>query len=232
MIQSKKVVVIVGAGRGIGEQLAKLFAVDSEFQVVVLTRNLSNLLEIQKKHEVELHAFDLESQNIRSDVEKMISHLPRVDYLINNAGKLVNKPFLELSKADVMTCYQTNVLGIFEVIQAILPKMTQDGGHIVNISTMGAIQGSVKFPGLSAYSSSKAALANLTEMLAEEFKNTKLKVNCLCLGTVQTEMLNEAFPGYKAPLSAAEMAGFIKDFSIHSSHFINGKILPVSLSTP
>lgn len=232
MIQSKKVVVIVGAGRGIGEQLAKLFAVDSEFQVVVLTRNLSNLLEIQKKHEVELHAFDLESQNIRSDVEKMISHLPRVDYLINNAGKLVNKPFLELSKADVMTCYQTNVLGIFEVIQAILPKMTQEGGHIVNISTMGAIQGSVKFPGLSAYSSSKAALANLTEMLAEEFKNTKLKVNCLCLGTVQTEMLNEAFPGYKAPLSAAEMAGFIKDFSIHSSHFINGKILPVSLSTP
>jgi NAD(P)-dependent dehydrogenase (short-subunit alcohol dehydrogenase family) len=232
MIQSKKVVVIVGAGRGIGEQLAKLFAVDSEFQVVVLTRNLSNLLEIQKKHEVELHAFDLESQNIRNDVEKMISHLPRVDYLINNAGKLVNKPFLELSKADVMTCYQTNVLGIFEVIQAILPKMTQEGGHIVNISTMGAIQGSVKFPGLSAYSSSKAALANLTEMLAEEFKNTKLKVNCLCLGTVQTEMLNEAFPGYKAPLSAVEMAGFIKDFSIHSSHFINGKILPVSLSTP
>jgi NAD(P)-dependent dehydrogenase (short-subunit alcohol dehydrogenase family) len=232
MIQSKKVVVIVGAGRGIGEQLAKLFSVDSEFQVVVLTRNLSNLLEIQKKHEVELHAFDLESQNIRNDVEKMISHLPRVDYLINNAGKLVNKPFLELSKADVMTCYQTNVLGIFEVIQAILPKMTQEGGHIVNISTMGAIQGSVKFPGLSAYSSSKAALANLTEMLAEEFKNTKLKVNCLCLGTVQTEMLNEAFPGYKAPLSAVEMAGFIKDFSIHSSHFINGKILPVSLSTP
>jgi 3-oxoacyl-[acyl-carrier protein] reductase len=232
MDQNKKTVVIVGAGRGIGEQLAKLFAADPAFHVVVLTRNLSNLFDIQKKYGSELHVFDLEKPNARQEVEKSLAHLPKVDYLINNAGKLINKPFLELTRADLMTCYQTNILGVFEVIQALLPKMVQNGGHIVNISTMGAFQGSVKFPGLSAYSSSKAALVNLTEMLAEEFKNTSLKVNCLCLGSVQTEMLNEAFPGYQAPMGALEMATFIRDFTVNGVHFIHGKILPVSLSTP
>jgi 3-oxoacyl-[acyl-carrier protein] reductase len=229
---SKKVVVIIGAGRGIGEQLAKLFAVDSAFQVVVLTRNPSSLQEIQKQHGTELHVFDLQSSTVRQDVERILSQHAQVDYLINNAGKLINKPFLQLTREDILECYQTNVLGVFEVIQAILPKMIAKGGHIVNISTMGAFQGSAKFPGLSAYSSSKAALVNLTEMLAEEFKSSALKVNCLCLGAVQTEMLNEAFPGYQAPLTAAEMAAFIKDFTVNAPRFIHGKIIPVSLSTP
>jgi 3-oxoacyl-[acyl-carrier protein] reductase len=229
---NKKVVVIIGAGRGIGEQLAKLFAVDAAYQVVVLTRNPSSLQEIQKNHGSELHVFDLQSKSVRQDVERILSKTDSVDYLINNAGKLINKPFLQLSKDEILECYQTNVLGVFEVIQAILPKMLSQGGHIVNISTMGAFQGSMKFPGLSAYSSSKAALVNLTEMLAEEFKNSSVKVNCLCLGAVQTEMLNEAFPGYQAPLSASEMAAFIKDFTVNAPRFLNGKIIPVSLGTP
>ena len=229
---NKKVVVIIGAGRGIGEQLAKLFAVDSGFQVVVLTRNPSALQEIQKQQGAELHVFDLQSTTVRQDVERLLVHHSRVDYLINNAGRLINKPFLQLTREEILDCYQTNVLGVFEVIQAILPKMVAQGGHVVNISTMGAFQGSMKFAGLSAYSSSKAALVNLTEMLAEEFKSTALKVNCLCLGAVQTEMLNEAFPGYQAPLTASEMATFIKDFTVNAPHFMNGKIIPVSLGTP
>jgi 3-oxoacyl-[acyl-carrier protein] reductase len=232
MDQNQKTVIIVGAGRGIGEQLAKLFAADANTHVVVLTRNLSNLFDLQKKYGTELHVFDLEKPNVRGEVERMVSKMSRVDILINNAGKLVNKPFLDLTHADLQSCYQTNVLGIFEVIQAILPKMIPSGGHIINISTMGAFQGSMKFPGLSAYSSSKAALVNLTEMLAEELKATSVKVNCLCLGSVQTEMLNEAFPGYQALLSAAEMANFIHDFALNGSKFMNGKILPVSLTTP
>jgi NAD(P)-dependent dehydrogenase (short-subunit alcohol dehydrogenase family) len=104
--------------------------------------------------------------------------------------------------------------------------------HIINISSMGGVQGSIKFPGLSSYSSAKAALGVLTECLAEEFKESNIRFNTLALGSVQTEMLEAAFPGYTAPLKPMEMAIFIKDFAERGGNFFNGKILPVSLSTP
>jgi NAD(P)-dependent dehydrogenase (short-subunit alcohol dehydrogenase family) len=104
------------------------------------------------------------------------------------------------------------------------------GSHILNISSMGGFQGSVKFPGLSYYSASKAALACLSECLALEFDELGIKVNCLALGSVQTEMLEEAFPGYKAPIDAKKIGEFIADFAINGNKFINGKIIPVALT--
>lgn len=97
---------------------------------------------------------------------------------------------------------------------------------------MGGVQGSVKFPGLAAYSSSKAAVINLTELLAEEYKDSGISFNVLALGAVQTEMLEEAFPGYKASISAVEMANYIFDFSLNGQKYYNGKLLQVSNSTP
>jgi NAD(P)-dependent dehydrogenase (short-subunit alcohol dehydrogenase family) len=85
---------------------------------------------------------------------------------------------------------------------------------------------------LSAYSSSKGALNILTEMLAEEYKETSIKFNTLALGAVQTEMLEEAFPGYNAPISSNEVSKFIFDFAINGSNFFNGKTIPVSSSNP
>jgi NAD(P)-dependent dehydrogenase (short-subunit alcohol dehydrogenase family) len=82
------------------------------------------------------------------------------------------------------------------------------------------------------YSASKGAVAVLTEAMAEEFKEKQIRVNCLAYGAVQTEMLAEAFPGYKAPLLPDDMAAFVSDFALNGHHFFNGKILPVSLSTP
>jgi len=104
--------------------------------------------------------------------------------------------------------------------------------HVVNISTMGGVQGSVKFPGLSAYSSSKAAVITLTELLAEEYKEKGPSFNVLALGAVQTEMLEEAFPGLEVPLSAKDMAEYIANFSLTGHKFYNGKLLQVSNSTP
>ncbi len=97
---------------------------------------------------------------------------------------------------------------------------------------MGGVQGSEKFQGLSLYSASKAALAVFTECLAEELKTHNVKANALALGAVQTEMLSHAFPTYKAPLQASEMADYIADFALNGHQYYNGKILPVSLSTP
>ncbi|MES2589120.1 MAG: SDR family oxidoreductase [Bacteroidota bacterium] len=227
-----KTIVIVGASRGIGKELVELFSENEEFKVLVLTRNISALESFSTLKNVEIHAFDLNSSQVRKDAENLLSSIDKIDILINNAGKLVNKSFLDLSHEDLLDCYQTNVIGVMETVQAILPKMIYFGGHIVNISSMGGFQGSVKFAGLSAYSTSKAAVVSFTELLAEEYKDSKIKVNCLCLGAVQTEMLEEAFPGYQAPLSSAEMAEFIVDFALNGSKFMNGKIIPVSLSTP
>lgn len=96
----------------------------------------------------------------------------------------------------------------------------------------GRCTGSAKFAGLSAYSSSKGAIITLNELLAEEYKDKGIAFNTLALGAVQTEMLEEAFPGYKAPVSASQMATYIKEFSLSGNQFYNGKVLPVSASTP
>jgi NAD(P)-dependent dehydrogenase (short-subunit alcohol dehydrogenase family) len=105
-------------------------------------------------------------------------------------------------------------------------------GHVVTISSMGGVQGSMKFAGLSAYSSSKGAVITLTELWAEEFKETGPSFNVLALGAVQTEMLAEAFPGYVAPVTAIEMATYIQEFALHGHKMYNGKLLQVSNSTP
>jgi NAD(P)-dependent dehydrogenase (short-subunit alcohol dehydrogenase family) len=90
----------------------------------------------------------------------------------------------------------------------------------------------MKFAGLSAYSTSKAAVASLTELLAEEYKESGIAFNCLCLGAVQTEMLEKAFPGYQAPLNPVEVAKYIADFTQNAHNYLKGKIIPVSLTNP
>jgi NAD(P)-dependent dehydrogenase (short-subunit alcohol dehydrogenase family) len=151
--------------------------------------------------------------------------------LINNAGILLHKPFLETTSEDFHQVFETNVFGLVSITQALLPFMKVNS-HVVNISSMGGIGGSSKFAGLSAYSSSKGAVSILTELLAEEFKATGPKFNALALGAVQTEMLTQAFPEFKAPIQANEMADYILQFALEGHRYFNGKVLPVSSSTP
>jgi len=225
-------VIVIGASKGIGAELVSLLAKDSSIHVIALARTIEQQNSWKDFKNVQVHNFDLCSDNLVYELQEIIANYSQIDFLINNAGYLVNKPFLSLTREEIEISYKVNVLGVMTSLQTILPKMLENGGHVVNISSMGAFQGSVKFSGLSTYSSSKAALTNLTEMLAEEFKDTKLKFNCLCLGAVQTEMLSKAFPGYEAPVSSLEMAEYISDFTLNQWKWMNGKIIPVSLSTP
>lgn len=227
-----KTVVIVGASRGIGKELVHFFAKNASNQVFALSRNEQAMQEFSSYENVQCLAFDLEQENAREQASQIFAALSSIDILINNAGKLVNKPFLDLSHSDIFASYQVNVIGIMQTVQAAVPKMLENGGHIVNISSMGGFQGTVKFAGLSAYSTSKAALVSFTELFAEEFKDSKIKMNCLCLGSVQTEMLEEAFPGYQAPLQAHEMATYIGEFALNAHQFMHGRVIPVSLTTP
>lgn len=228
---SERTIAIVGASRGIGKALVELLAADAHNRILAFSRNEEKML-VAFGHLINVSCFhlDLNSENLKTDFFAHIKDIDRIDILINNAGYLVNKPFPELSHTDFVRSYQVNVIGIMECVQAILPKMKT--GHIVNISSMGGFQGSVKFPGLAAYSTSKAALCSFTELFAEEYKGSGIKMNCLCLGAVQTEMLEEAFPGYEAVIKPEAMAEFIAHFALTADKWINGKLIPVSLSTP
>lgn len=227
-----KNIVVLGASRGIGKELVKLFAEQPEYKVYAFSRNTEAMAEFDALSNVVYGFADISSVEIHSSLDQLLEQVESIDVLVNNAGKLINKPFEELSRDEIDACYQTNAVGVMYATQYFVPKMKKHGGHIVNISTVGAFQGSVKFPGLSAYSTSKAGVVSFTELFAEEYKETEIRMNCLCLGAVQTEMLEEAFPGYEAPISAKKMASYIRDFSLTGHQFYNGKIMQVSTSTP
>jgi NAD(P)-dependent dehydrogenase (short-subunit alcohol dehydrogenase family) len=226
-----KTIVVIGASRGIGLETAKRFAADPQHRVLCFSRSIAPET-FAAFDNVEVHQLDLSlPTTIAEDLGRALADVETIDILINNAGYIVVKPFAELTPEEIQTAYQVNVIGVMQTIQSCLPKL-KSNSHIVNISSMGGFQGSAKFAGLAAYSTSKAAVASLTELLAEELKETGIKINCLCLGSVQTEMLETAFPGYKAPLQPEEMAAFICDFAQTAHRYMHGRIIPVSLTTP
>lgn len=221
-----KNIVVTGASRGIGRALVDVFLAQGH-RVWALSRNISELSTLSGVQAVSL---DISKE---SDVQEWVASCGNTsfDVLVNNAGMLVNKPFAETTAKDFEKVYKVNVFGVANLIRNLLPHFSQQA-HIVNISSMGGINGTSKFTGLAAYSSSKGALAILTELLAEEFKDRDLSVNALALGAVQTEMLAEAFPGYQAPVTADQMAIYIAEFALTGHRFYNGKVLPLSSSTP
>ncbi|MDZ7741817.1 MAG: SDR family oxidoreductase [Bacteroidota bacterium] len=229
-------ILITGASRGVGYELAKLLAAQGHCVLAVArTKEKMQLLERESSDlKGAIHSFTADlakSFAVDELVQQIRLRFKSLDVLVNNAGALVSKPFNELSEDDFNLMLDANLRAPFYLIRA-MKSMMPAGSHIVNIGSMGGFQGSAKFPGLSIYSASKGALAILSECLAEEFKEDGIKVNCLALGAAQTEMLAEAFPGYKAPLTAAGMAAFIADFSVNGSKYFNGKVVPVSVSTP
>lgn len=222
-------VVITGTSRGIGFELVKQFSSNGH-KVFALSRNEKPVTDLNLSN-VTTFSFDLGRPEDYLKVKETLESWGSVDVLINNAGSLLNKPFMETTAEDFEAVYKVNVFGVSELTRTVLPKMGKDG-HVVTISSMGGVQGSMKFPGLSAYSSSKGAVITLTELWAEEFKETGPSFNVLAIGAVQTEMLAEAFPGYEAPVTALEMASYIKGFALTGHKLYNGKLLQVSNSTP
>ena len=232
-------IIITGASSGIGFEAALELILTGEHKVVAVARSpekLERLLEIAHGLNPDANIFALAFDVVHDDYNDLQNFIKtnfdsRVDVLINNAGLLVNKPFTELQELDFVEMLQSNFIGHVRMIQGVIALMPK-GSHIVNIGSMGGFQGSVKFPGLSAYSASKAALHALTECLAVELDEKEIKVNCLALGSAQTEMLEKAFPGYQSPVMAFEMGKFVADFALTGHRFFNGKVLPVALNNP
>jgi len=235
------VILLTGSSRGIGAALASSFT-QSGHQVLLVSRNMHSLKSVsdqcnEKAGEILAHPIPFDLSDLADLENEFVSHLKEhtdtIDALFNNAGQLINKPFHQVPVLDARNLFEVNFFVPAQLIRICLPFMAKSSlKHIVNVSSMAGYHGSKKFNGLSYYSASKAALGSLTECLSEEFRNDGIAVNALSIGSVQTEMLAEAFPGLKAPLEPAQMAEFMKWFTLEGSTYFNGKNLPVSLATP
>lgn len=223
-----KNIIITGTSSGIGFELVNIFSKNNH-RVLALSRDNSKLREL-KLDGVDAIDFDL-NRNDFGKIKEFLKKAEKIDILINNAGYLVNKPFKETTLEDFQMVYSTNVFSVAMLIKNTINFM-ESGSNVLNISSIGGVQGSVKFPGLSAYSSSKGALNILTEMLAEEYKERGIHFNSLALGSVQTKMLEKAFPNFTASTSALEMAEYIYNFSTNGYRLMNGKVISVSSTTP
>ncbi len=221
-------IVVTGASKGIGYETVNILA--QEHKVIAIARSKA----IFTSENVYFIQGDISDINTIHQIKNKIEQQNNVlDILINNAGFLVNKKFFDISSEELHQMYQTNVFAPFTLTQQLLPFMSNaQKPHIINISSMGGITGTQKFPGLSAYASSKGALSILTECIAEELKEKKIFCNALALGATQTEMLEKAFPGIQAPINSKNMAEYISWFALNGHSYFNGKVLPVALTTP
>ncbi|SHM64637.1 SDR family NAD(P)-dependent oxidoreductase [Flavobacterium saccharophilum] len=224
-----KNIIVTGTSRGIGYELALQFA-NAGHQVLAISRKIPQTLLAHQN--VTCLSVDLSDETALQEVDSFLSSTwKKVDAVVHNAGALLLKPFAETTQADFESIYKVNVFAVANLTRICLPYL-QKGSHVVTISSIGGVRGSLKFAGLAAYSSSKGAVITLTELLAEEYKEQGISFNVLALGSVQTEMLNEAFPGYQAPISAEGIAAYIYDFTLNGNKYFNGKVLEVSSTNP
>ena len=215
-----KTILVSGSSSGIG------FAICEESKkqghnVIGISRNInSQAIELG----IRSYSVDVTNQNqINELVNNLTSENITIDILINNAGLLIKDKFRDATDDAFKKVYDVNVFGLANLTRALLPIINTDG-QVINISSIGGVNTSKKFPGLSAYASSKGALITLTEVLAEEYRS-RPRFNCLALGSVKTKMLAEAFPGYEAKIMPDEMAKQILDFAFDQNNTRNGEII-------
>nr|WP_315223609.1 SDR family oxidoreductase [uncultured Flavobacterium sp.] len=224
-----KNIIVTGTSRGIGYELALQFA-NAGHQVLAISRKIPQAL--LENENITCLSIDLSDESALAVVDDLLSKTwKKVDAVVHNAGALLLKPFAETTQADFESIYKVNVFAVANLTRICLPYL-QKGSHVVTISSIGGVRGSLKFPGLAAYSSSKGAVITLSELLAEEYKEQGIAFNVLALGAVQTEMLEDAFPGYQAPISAQGMANYVYDFTLNGNKYFNGKVLEVSSTNP
>ncbi|MBP4139302.1 SDR family NAD(P)-dependent oxidoreductase [Flavobacterium geliluteum] len=224
-----KNIIVTGTSRGIGYELALQFA-NAGHQVLAISRKIPQAL--LENENITCLSIDLSDESALAVVDDFLSKTwKKVDAVVHNAGALLLKPFAETTQADFESIYKVNVFAVANLTRICLPYL-QKGSHVVTISSIGGVRGSLKFPGLAAYSSSKGAVITLSELLAEEYKEQGIAFNVLALGAVQTEMLEDAFPGYQAPISAQGMANYVYDFTLNGNKYFNGKVLEVSSTNP
>ena len=228
-----QITIITGAGRGIGRAAALRFAREGA-RVVLFSHTAATLAQIAREIEGEGHsvlsfAGDVSSEeDVVSLFQRVMEAYERVDALVNCAGIVAVKPFVEMDAATWDHVINVNLRGTFLCCREAFRVMAeQRSGVIINLSSLSGVKGVEKFPGLSAYNVSKAGVASLTEILAVEGKPHNIRVCAVSPGAVDTEMLRQAAPHLHAGMTPGDMAEILLFLADDSGRMLNGTNLEI-----
>ena len=236
-----KVVLITGGTRGIGMATARLFSEEGA-RVVIVGRDKEKMEEAIRDVPARGKIGDV---SIVADCEHIIAwtldQYACLDVLVNCAGVIFrNRTVEQISEEEWDTTFDVNVKGTFLMSKFAMPALREKKGSIVNVASY---VGLVGFPGASAYAASKAAIINLTRSMALDHAREGIRVNAVCPGSVDTDMIRSAWQQFgdmdqakrlwseKHPLgriaTADEVGRAILFLASEEASFITGAALPV-----
>ena len=232
-------IIVTGAGSGIGYNTVLNLLKDETNTVIGISRTLKNLQKLETEAgslpgKLAILSYDVtDYENDAVDVLLNKLGMDTVDVLINDAAALIQAPFTDHKAEDYRFMMEVNYIAPAMLIKRLLPRLKRsEAAHIVNVSSVAGVQGSSKYPGVTAYSGSKAAIISLTECLAQEYFEEGIRVNAVAFGAVQTRMLEENFPGFEAPVTADQAGKYLCDLALNGWQVYNGKVLPATVVTP
>jgi len=193
---NNQVVLVTGAGQGIGQGIATAFAEEGSAVIVndLIRETAEGTAELINNSGGSAFAIQADISD-RNSVDKMLAsakqHFGPVTTLINNAGYFDVLPFMEYPPENWKRVLDVDLNGVFHCTQAAVPQMEEAGvGYIVNIASVHASQA---LKNMSVYAAAKAGIVALTKNLAQELGPKNIHVNCLSPGTIETDALHEFF---------------------------------------
>ncbi len=227
---SREVAIVTGASRGIGRATALRLAAAGA-RVVAMSRGGSDLRELAESHPDQIRTFEGDVSS-EQDVENLFreteANFGPCTMLVNNAGAIDPKPFVEVTREEWDQMFAVNVTGTFLTSRRAIPAMIDAGrGSIVNVASISGVNGPTKFPGFVSYCAAKAAVIMLTESLASELRDTPVRVNAISPGSVDTAMWAKASGGAPADMTPEEIAESIFFLLASTSRPVNGQNLHV-----
>ncbi|MGG4144045.1 SDR family oxidoreductase [Paenibacillus algorifonticola] len=248
---NEKVVLVTGAGSGIGEACAAMFAAEGAC-VVIADLNASEAHRVAdgllQKHEflkglpkiLALQADVSQEESATSLMAATLQAFGRLDVLINSAAIICPKPIEDIDEQAFDRLYAVNVKGVFLMIKHAIPHLHSTKGNIVNLASLNGLVGQRNN---AVYAASKGAVIAMTKSLALDFAPSGVRINCVCPAGVMTPLLEEwvqqqADPGAAKrtldemhplgrPASSAEIAQAVLYLASGQASFITGVALPV-----
>lgn len=216
-MENKKVILVTGASRGIGKEIALAFAKPGAVVVLNYLKEKDKALSIAgeieklgaKSHLLEGNVSDYSA--VKSMIEKTVNELGRIDVLINNAGITKNRSIAKMPADDWDNVIKTNLNGVFYMLKEAAPVMSKaGGGAIVNIASIIGVRGA---RGSSNYAASKAGVIALTKTAAAEFGRFGVCVNAVLPGFHFTDMGKNASCDYIEKIKQESVIGKTTDIN-------------------
>ncbi len=227
------VAIITGAGRGVGKATARRFAREGA-RIVLFSRTPGPLHETaagiarEGGQALSIAGDVSREEDVRALFQRAMETYGRVDILVNCAGIVIVRPFVDMDAETWDRVIAVNLRGTFLCCREAFRIMAaQQSGVIINLSSLSGVKGVEKFPGLSAYNVSKSGVAGLTEILAVEGKPYHIRVCAVSPGAVDTELLRQAAPHLKAGMTADDLAEILLFLAGDSGRMLSGSNIEI-----